>query len=108
MKDIKLLLITAFITLSLSCYPIEANNISEITVAPLPKSKLEFDIKYLNQSKPVIFKGVASSWKSSNWDLGFFEQNFPEVEVSVQTKENLTGQYGPVEAIYSEKNSKNI
>lgn len=110
MNDIKkfiyLALIATIALLHIPSIALTNNVISSIEVNYLPKSKREFDKKYLNNSQPVLFKGAALSWESSRWDLDFFAANFPEVTVSAQIKETLTDQYGPVETTYSEKKLK--
>ncbi len=77
-----------------------ANNIAPIREEKWPISEKTFKSKYLSASQPVLFRGAASSWPSSSWNFDFFISHFPETDVTVQLKENLTNdQYGAVESL---------
>jgi lysine-specific demethylase 8 len=83
------------------------NEVTKIESQYLPESKAEFIEKYLNKSQPVLFKGIAKTWKSSDWDLDFFAQKFYDVDVLIQTDENLSESgYGSVDTEYSQKTLK--
>lgn len=70
-------------------------------------SKKEFVNSYVKKSTPVLFKGVAKSWKSYDWNLDFFSNKYPEIPVEVQKKETFSNEkFSAIQSIYEKKTLK--